>query len=58
MPKLWMVGFGTLCAIAHYRAALYGIKTQEEVDKLNLIELKQSNSSPEIARPQPLRLPQ
>ena len=22
MPKLWMGGVGTLCAIAHYRAAL------------------------------------
>ena len=22
MPKLWMSGVGTLCAIAHYRAAL------------------------------------
>ena len=23
MPKLWMGGVGTLCAIAHYRAALF-----------------------------------
>ena len=23
MPKLWMSGVGTLCAIAHYRVALY-----------------------------------
>ena len=23
MPKLWMSGVGTLCAIAHYRAALF-----------------------------------
>ena len=25
MPKLWMGGIGTLCAIAHYRAALFNI---------------------------------
>ena len=25
MPKLWMSGVGTLCAIAHYRAALFSV---------------------------------
>ena len=23
MPKLWMSGVGTLCAIAHYRASMF-----------------------------------
>ena len=29
MPKLWMGGVGTLCAIAHYRVALFGLRIHE-----------------------------
>ena len=30
MPKLWMGGVGTLCAIAHYRATLFTLFTKDK----------------------------
>ena len=28
MPKLWMSGVGTLCAIAHYRDSLFSLQQE------------------------------
>ena len=31
MPKLWMGGVGSLCAIAHYRAALLAYNSIDQI---------------------------